>query len=80
MSQKFRVRELKIKSAIADRSGLVTENMTSTTPSKVVGTTFKNVVVNEAGEFVVDDLATVEKIYVAFSQGTVVALRREPSF
>ena len=56
MSQKFRVRELKIKSGTADRSGLVTENMTSSTANKVVGNTFKNVVVNENGEFVVDTL------------------------
>jgi hypothetical protein len=53
MSQKFRVRELKIKSAVANRSGLITENMTSTTPDKLVGTTFKAVLVNENGEQVV---------------------------
>lgn len=71
MSQKFRVRELKIKSAIADRSGLVTENMTSATPDKVVGTIFKNVLVDENGEFVVWNNTTtpaivyINKIFVS---------------
>lgn len=53
MSQKFRVQEMKIKSWIANRSWLVTENMTSSTPNQVTGTTFKNVQVNENWEFVV---------------------------
>lgn len=36
-----------------NRSWLITENMTSSTPDKLVGTTFKSVLVNENGEFVV---------------------------
>jgi len=35
--------------------------MTSSTANKVVGNTFKNVVVNENGEFVVDTLLVAEK-------------------
>lgn len=61
MSQKFRLREARIKSEFNDRSWLVTENMTSSTANKVVGNTFKNVVVNENGEFVVDTLLVAEK-------------------
>lgn len=57
MSQKFRVRELKIKSAIANRSGLVTENMTSATANKIAGTTWKNVIVDENWEIMVDSLS-----------------------
>ena len=53
MSQKFRVQEMRIKSWTANRSWLVTENMTSATADQVIGTTFKNVQVNENGEFVV---------------------------
>lgn len=53
MAQKFRLRELRVKSEFSDRSGLVTENMTSATADKVVWTTFKNVLVNEDGELVV---------------------------
>lgn len=36
-----------------NRSWLITENMTASTPDKLVGTTFKSVLVNENGEFVV---------------------------
>jgi hypothetical protein len=53
MSQKFRLSQLRLKSDTADRSWLVTENMTSATPDKAVGTTFKNVLVNETWEVVV---------------------------
>ncbi len=53
MSYKMRVKELKLKSELTNRSGLVTDNMTSSTPDQITGTTFKNVQVNENGEFVV---------------------------
>jgi len=53
MAQKFRVQEIKVKSWLSNRSGIITENMTSATPDKVVGTTFKNVLVNENWEQVV---------------------------
>lgn len=53
MSQKFRVKQMRVKSEANNRSGIVTENMTSATADQVVGTTFKNVQVNENGEFVV---------------------------
>lgn len=44
---------MRVKSESANRSGIVTENMTSATPDQIVWTTFKNVQVNENGEFVV---------------------------
>jgi hypothetical protein len=47
------LKNLNIKSSANNRSGIVTENMTSATADKVVGTTFKNVLVNETGEQVV---------------------------
>lgn len=47
MSYKMRVKELKLKSELTNRSGLVTDNMTSSTPDQITGTTFKNVQVNE---------------------------------
>ena len=53
MSQKFRVKQMRVKSESANRSGIVTENMTSATPDQIVWTIFKNVQVNENGEFVV---------------------------
>lgn len=53
MSQKFRIREARVKSFANNRSGIITENMTSSTPDKIVGTTFKSVLVNETWEFVV---------------------------
>ncbi len=53
MSYKMRVKELKLKSELTNRSGLVTDNMTSSTPDQITGTTFKNVQVNENWEFVV---------------------------
>jgi len=52
MSKKFR-ENIEITSSDADRSGIVTTNMNSTTPDKVVGATFKAVLVNENGEYVV---------------------------
>lgn len=53
MAQKFRVQEIKVKSWLSNRSGIITENMTSSTADKLVGTTFKSVLVNENWEFVV---------------------------
>jgi len=44
---------IEIVSDSINRSWLTTENMTSSTPDKLVGTTFKSVLVNENGEFVV---------------------------
>ena len=51
--KKFRLAKLQLTSDTADRSGLQTVNMTSSTPDTVTGTTFKNVLVDETGEFVV---------------------------
>lgn len=62
MSQKFRVKQVRIKSELADRSGLVTENMTSATPDKEVGTTFKNVLVDENWEFVVWTFCSIDEV------------------
>lgn len=53
MSKKFRLSQLELTSDAANRSWLRTTNMTSSTPDTVVWTTFKNVLVNENGEFVV---------------------------
>ncbi len=53
MAQKFRVQEIKVKSWLSNRSGIITENMTSSTPDKLVGSTFKTVLVNEFWEQVV---------------------------
>jgi hypothetical protein len=51
--KKFRLSQLELTSSAANRSGLQTVNMTSSTPDTVTGTTFKNVLVDETGEFVV---------------------------
>ena len=51
--KKFRLSKLQLTSDAANRSGLQTVNMTSSTPDTVTGTTFKNVLVDETGEFVV---------------------------
>lgn len=51
--KKFRLAKLQLTSDTANRSGLQTVNMTSSTPNTVTGTTFKNVLVDETGEFVV---------------------------
>lgn len=51
--KKFRLAKLQLTSDTANRSGLQTVNMTSSTPDTVTGTTFKNVLVDETGEFVV---------------------------
>jgi len=52
MTQKIRA-DLEITSSSTDRSGITTINMNSFTPDHIVGTTFKNIQVNENGEFVV---------------------------
>lgn len=57
MSYKMRVKELRLKWELANRSWFVTENMTSATPDTAAWTTFKNVLVNENGEFVVKSTA-----------------------
>lgn len=62
MSQKFRVKEIRIKSELANRSGIVTENMTSATPDHEVGTSFKNVQVDENGEFVVGTFCSIDQV------------------
>lgn len=53
----MRVKELRLKWELANRSWFVTENMTSATPDTAAWTTFKNVLVNENGEFVVKSTA-----------------------
>ncbi len=58
MSQKFRLSELKIKSWTTWRSWLITENMTSATADHLVGTSRKNVQVDENWEFVVWPLSS----------------------
>lgn len=55
---------MRVKSETNNRSGIVTENMTSATPDQVVGTTFKNVQVNENGEFVVVNQVVADKSYL----------------
>lgn len=55
MSKKFRLSKLELTSDTANRSGLRTVNMTSGTPDKAEGTSFKWVLVNENWDFVVGD-------------------------
>lgn len=53
---KMRVKELRLKWELANRSWFVTENMTSATPDKVAGTSWKNVIVDENWEIMVWDV------------------------
>lgn len=57
MSKKFRLSQLELTSDTAGRSWLVTENMTSATANKIAGTTWKNVIVDENWEIMVDSLS-----------------------
>ena len=52
MTQEIRS-DVAIKSTTVNRSGLRTTNMTSTTPDHQEGTSWKNVQVDENGNFVV---------------------------
>lgn len=80
MAQKFRLRELRLKSEFSDRSGLVTENMTSTTPDKVVGTIFKAVLVDENGEFVVGKVGWAYTSRIHLDSGTLETGKIYPSY
>ena len=62
MSYKMRVKELRLKWELANRSWFVTENMTSATPNKVAGTSWKNVIVDENWEVMVGDVAAANPI------------------
>lgn len=53
MPKKFRISQMEVTSSASNRSWIRTTNMTSATPDHSVGTTFKNVQVNENWEFVV---------------------------
>ena len=54
--------------------------MTSATPDKVVGTTFKSVLVNETGEFVVGTSNTTETSRVHLDAWTLETGKRYPSY
>lgn len=55
MAKKFR-EDIEIKSSLANHSWLVTKNMTSSTPDKIAGTSWKNVIVDENWEIMVWDV------------------------
>lgn len=55
MSKKFRLSQLELTSDSASRSWLRTVNMTSATPDKIAGTSWKNVIVDENWEIMVGD-------------------------
>ncbi len=77
---KMRVKELRLKWELANRSWFVTENMTSATPDNAVGTTFKNVAVNETGEFVVQSASSNEISRIHLDSWTLVTWWIYPSY
>lgn len=72
MAQKFRVQEIKVKSWLSNRSGIITENMTSSTADKLVGTTFKSVLVNENWEFVVWESSSTQIARIHLDSWTLI--------
>ncbi len=80
MSYKMRVKELRLKWELANRSWFVTENMTSATPDKVAGTSWKNVIVDENWEVMVGTVSDSEISRIHLDSWTLVTWWIYPSY